>query len=65
MKILGMEVIRVVKGMEIYREHHDTEFAVNDTEEIYDNRYLHHDFSTGEIEKSTYYILRDARDYED
>lgn len=59
MKILGYEVIRVIKGRDIYKEHLDSEFFVNDTLDVYNLRYLHEGLTTGEIENSTYYLIHD------
>ena len=64
MKILGFEVIRVIKGRDIYKEHLDSEFFVNDTLDVYNLRYLHEGLTTGEIENSTYYLVHDFRESE-
>ncbi len=61
MKILGYEILRVVRGVDIFREHPDSEFFVNDTEMMYDVRYLRDDFSDGEIAASTFYLVQDMR----
>ena len=62
MKIAGLEILRVVRGEAIFREHPDSEFFVNDTEMMYDVRYLRSDFSVGEIAASTFYLVQDMRE---
>lgn len=64
MKILGYEVVKVIKGKDIFKEHFESEFAVNDTEMIYDVRGLIRDYTTGEIDSGTFYLINDMREIE-